>query len=106
MYHSMKNFLDLQATDLKLHVVVNGNQYESGLHTSLSFNADDLVLVDDIEVLPRYRHLANDSTLQISEPFYQWYHKVSKQGWLLTPQISSSNDGLEDMHRLAVDDSQ
>ena len=37
MYHSMKNFLDLQATDLKLHVVVNGNQYESGLHTSLSF---------------------------------------------------------------------
>jgi len=102
----MKNFLDLLATDLKLHVVVNGNQYESGLHTPLSFNADDLVSVDSIEVLPRYRHLANSNTLQISEPFYQWYHRVSEQGWLLTPQISSSNDGLEDMHRLAVDDSQ
>ena len=105
MYHNMTNFSDLLATDLKLHVVVNGNQYESGLHTPLSFNVDDLVTVDGIEVLPRYRHLANDNTLQISEPFFQWYHKVSEQGWLLTPQ-TSSNDSLEDMHRLAVDDSQ
>ena len=96
----MKNFLDLLATDFKLHVVVNGNQYASGLHTSLSFNADDLVTVDGIEVLPRYQHLANNNTLQISEPFYQWYHRVSEQGWLLTPQISSSNDGLEDEHRI------
>ena len=94
----MKNFLDLLATDLKLHVVVNGNQYESGLHTPLSFNADDLVTVDGIEVLPRYRHLANDNTLQISEPFFQWYHKVSEQGWLLTPQ-TSSNDGHDGTHQ-------
>jgi hypothetical protein len=71
----MKNFLDLLVTDLKLHVVVNGNQYESDLHTPLTFNADDLVSVDGIEVLPRYRCLTGGSTLQISEPFYQWYHK-------------------------------
>ena len=93
----MKNFLDLQATDFKLHVIVNGNQYESGLRTPLSFNADDLVLVDDIEVLPRYQYLANGNTLQISEPFYQWYHKVSEQGWLLTPQTTNSNDSPGDM---------
>lgn len=104
MYHNMKNFSDLLATDLKLHVIVNGNQYESELYTPLVFNADDLVTVDGIEVLPKYQHLANGNTLQISEPFFQWYHKVTEQGWLLTPQISSSNDGLEDMHRLAVDD--
>jgi hypothetical protein len=87
----MKNFSDLLATDLKLHVVVNGNQYESELHTPLSFNANDLVTVDGIEVLPRYRCLTGDSTLQISIPFYQWYHKASDQGWLLTPQISSKS---------------
>ena len=87
----MKNFLDLLVTDLKLHVVVNGNQYESDLHTPLTFNADDLVLIDNIEVLPRYRYLANDNILQISEPFYQWYHKASGQGWLLTPQINSKS---------------
>ena len=91
MYLNMKNFLDLLATDLKLHVVVNGNQYESELNTPLSFNADDLVTVDDIEVLPRYQYLANSNSLQISEPFYQWYHKASDQGWLLKPQISSKS---------------
>ena len=99
MYLNMKNFLDLLATDLKLHVVVNGNQYESELNTPLSFDADDLVTVDDIEVLPRYQYLANSNSLQISEPFYQWYHRVSEQGWLLTPQISSSNDSHDDTHQ-------
>lgn len=91
MYHNMKNFSDLLATDFKLHVVVNGNHYESELHTPLSFNANDLVTVDGIEVLPRYRCLTGGSTLQISEPFYQWYHKASDQGWLLKPQISSKS---------------
>jgi hypothetical protein len=94
----MTNFSDLLATDLKLHVVVNGNQYESDLHSPLTFNVDDLLRVDGIEVLPRYRHLANDNTLQISEPFFQWYHKVSEQGWLLTPQ-TSSNDGHDGTHQ-------
>jgi len=95
----MKNFLDLLVTDLKLNVVVNGNQYESELRTPLTFNAHDVVTVDGIEVLPRYQHLTSGSTLQISEPFYQWYHRASEQGWLLTPQISSSNNGPEDTHR-------
>ena len=105
MYHNMKKFSDLLATDLKLHVVVNGSQYESDLHTPLTFNADDLVSVDDIEVLPRYQHLTGGSTLQISEPFYQWYHKASDQGWLLKPQINNNNsDSPDDMRWPDVDD--
>jgi hypothetical protein len=100
----MKNFLELLATDLKLDVTVNGNQYKIGLYTSMAFDVNDLVFVDGIEILPRYQYLAKGNVLQISQPFYQWHHTASKQGWLLTPQISSSNDGLEDMHQLAVDD--
>ena len=99
MYHNMKNFSDLLATDLKLHVVVNNNHYESGLQSPMEFNVNDLVTVDGIEVLPNYQYLANDNVLQITEPFYQWYHRVSEQGWLLTPQISSSNDSHGDTHQ-------
>ena len=87
MYHNMKNFSDLLATDFKLHVVVNGNQHESGLHTPLSFNADDLVSVDGIEVLPRYQYMTTKGVLQINQPFYCWYHTVSGQGWLLEPCV-------------------
>ena len=81
----MKNFSELLATDLKLNVVVNRKATDANLHDSLIFNADDTVTVDGVEVLPKYQHLANNGVLTISEPFYRWYHRVSGQGWLLTP---------------------
>jgi hypothetical protein len=87
----MKNFLDLRATDLNLQVTINGKLHEVGLYAQLTFDVNDLVFVDGIEVLPKYQNLTTDKVLQISEPFYQWYHKVSGQGWLLTPQISSKS---------------
>jgi len=52
----------------------------------LEFSANDSVTVDGIEILPKYQHLAVDGKLTILEPFYRWYHRVSGQGWLLTPQ--------------------
>lgn len=82
----MKNFLELLATDLKLNVVVDGVQSTHGLHDSMEFLADRSVHIDDIEILPRFWHLSKDGILQINEPFYQWYHRVSGQGWLLKPQ--------------------
>ena len=53
---------------------------------SLEFSANDNVTVDGIEILPKYQNLAVDGKLTILEPFYRWYHRVSGQGWLLTPQ--------------------
>jgi len=81
----MKNFSELLATELELNVVVNGVATMANLHDNLIFNADDSVTIDNIEVLPKYWHLSTHGTLTISEPFYNWYHRASGQGWLLTP---------------------
>ena len=82
----MKNFLELLATELHLTVLVNNIAYSANLTVPMEFNANDTVTVDGIEILPKYWHLAVDGKLTISKPFYQWYHQVSGQGWLLTPQ--------------------
>jgi len=81
----MKNFSELLATELKLNVVVNGVATVANLHDNLIFNSDDAVTIDNIEILPKYWHLSTNGTLTISEPFYNWYHRVLGQGWLLTP---------------------
>ncbi len=63
----------------------------------------DRLLIDDFDVIPLYTQYANYNndknfkettnflgyngiwTLRIDEPFYQWRHKITGQGWLLTP---------------------
>ncbi len=82
----MKNFSELLATNPTLTVVVNGIEHEAGLHDILSFSANDAVVIDRIEILPKYSYMAVDGKLIISEPFYRWYHRASGQGWLLEPQ--------------------
>jgi hypothetical protein len=82
----MKNFSELLDTKLQLDIIVNGEQQSAGLHDCLTFDVDDSVTVDGIEILPKYRHLADLDVLSIPEPFYRWYHRISDQGWLLTPQ--------------------
>jgi hypothetical protein len=82
----MKSFLDLQATELTLTVTIDGHTVQHGLLEPLTFDIDQTVFVDGIEVLPKYLHLALDQKLTINEPFYRWYHRVSGQGWLLNPQ--------------------
>lgn len=82
----MKNYLNQLDTNLQLDVTVNGVKSNAGLHQSLTFNVNDTVFVDDIKILPTYSYLAVNGTLVINEPFYQWYHRVSGQGWLLKPQ--------------------
>ena len=81
----MKNFSELLATDLKLDIVVNVTVMPAGLHEVLIFNTNDTVIIDRIEILPKYQYLADNGKLTISEPFYRWYHRLSGQGWLLTP---------------------
>ena len=82
----MKNFSDLLATNLSLELCVNNTAYSVGCGMPLEFDANHTVVVDGIEILPRYQYLAVDGRLTITEPFYQWYHQVSGQGWLLKPQ--------------------
>lgn len=82
----MKTFSDLLATDHFLSVTINQQHHSLGLHDHLDFDASDQVTVDGIEVLPRYQYLAVNGRLTILVPFYQWYHEVSGQGWLLKPQ--------------------
>jgi len=81
----MNNFLQLLATDLKLTVVVNGQAVDTNLYDPLILDVDDTVTVDGIDILPKYQYLARNGILTIPEPFYCWYHRVSGQGWLLTP---------------------
>ena len=81
----MKNFSELLATELTLNIVVNGHLQINGLHDHLTFNSTDTVIIDNIEILPKYVHLSINGALTITEPFYCWYHQVSGQGWLLTP---------------------
>jgi hypothetical protein len=82
----MKNFSDLLATDQQLAVCVNNTVHSVGWSTPMEFDANDTVTVDGIEILPKYQYLAVNGKLNIPVPFYQWYHQVSGQGWLLRPQ--------------------
>ena len=81
----MKNFSELLATNPQLTVTVNDTEMIIGLHDFLIFKGSDTVTIDGIEILPRYRYLADNDVLTINEPFYCWYHRVSDQGWLLKP---------------------
>ena len=82
----MKTFSDLLATNLKLSVVVDDQEFFVGLHERLKFYADKHVVIDGIEVLPKFWHLSQDGVLLIDEPFYCWYHRATNQGWFLEPQ--------------------
>lgn len=82
----MKNFLDLLATEFTLEVCVNGQICNMGLQDCLIFDATDTVTIDQIEILPKYSYLSINDKLVIDEPFYHWYHRITSQGWLLTPQ--------------------
>lgn len=81
----MKNFSDLLAIDLALSIQRNGHMYDHPLLMPLEFAADDRVIIDGIEILPRYDYLADNGVLSIQEPFYRWLHQVTGQGWLLEP---------------------
>jgi hypothetical protein len=82
----MKNFSELLATDLQLEVAVNNQICQVGLHDTLIFDLVDTVVIDSIEILPKYNYLGSNGVLKIDTPFYQWLHHATAQGWLLKPQ--------------------
>lgn len=83
---------------------------EIGLHQK-DYNVDHTtaiilkdIMIDNFNIVPNHTHHAryindhnwNEPTTQlgfngvwqffIDEPFYQWHHRVTGQGWLLKPQ--------------------
>ena len=99
----MKNFSELLATEqtITIRVTCDGETVESshGLldPISITVNKDhdtkiESILIDDFELIPGYNHLLPNSSpfvsagvtwkFQIEEPFYQWKHLITHQGWL------------------------
>jgi len=84
----------------KLEISMSNKQYNAEKETAIIIKS---LKIDNIEIIPTYNHLVdyqNDHnknittnylgyngkwTLHIDRPFYQWYHQVSSQGWILTP---------------------
>jgi len=85
---------------IKLEISMSDKQYNVKKETAIIIKS---LKIDGIELIPAYNHLVdyqNDHninaktnylgyngtwTLYIDRPFYQWYHQVSGQGWLLSP---------------------
>ena len=84
---NMKNFLELLDTELFLEVECNGVYSKVPLLQPMNFDSNDSVVIDGIEVLPKFWHLSTNGVLNIDRPFYQWLHHATDQGWLLVPQM-------------------
>ena len=84
----------------KISLELKNKNYKSSSNTAVSINS---LKIDDFNIVPRWTQLAkysNDSnvtaptnylgfngkwSLEITEPFYRWQHKITGQGWLLKP---------------------
>jgi len=83
-----------------IEIDLSNKSYDQFKETAIIINS---VRIDDFEIVPNFTHLAHyqnernvdDPTaylgfngtwkLSILDPFYQWHHAVTGQGWLLKP---------------------
>lgn len=90
---------------LDIEIVMWGKQYDQHRETAVII---DQLTIEGLEIVPGWTHLAtyqNDHDcqeptaylgfngtwrLQVDQPFYQWCHTVTGQGWLLTPCTMNS----------------
>lgn len=84
----------------KISLELKNKNYKSSSNTAVSI---DSLKIDDFNIVPMWTQLAkysNDSnvtaptnylgfngtwSLEITESFYRWQHKITGQGWLLKP---------------------
>jgi hypothetical protein len=84
----------------KISLELRNKNYKYSSGTAVSI---DSLKIDDFDIVPDWTQLAsyhNDSnvtaptnylgfngtwSLEITEPFYRWQHKITGQGWLLKP---------------------
>lgn len=87
---------------LRISIELADKIYHETLETAVMIES---ILIDGKELAPRFCHLAeyiNDQqksspttylgyngiwSLVIDRPFYQWWHQVTGQGWLLEPRV-------------------
>ena len=93
------HFTHLHILDpLKISVELKNKKYNADVETAIIV---DSLMIDNFELVPQYTHLlkyVNDHnntcstnylgfngvwTLDTSEPFYHWKHKILGNGWLL-----------------------
>jgi hypothetical protein len=85
---------------IRIVIEMSGKNHSREKETAIVI---DSVTIDGFEILPNWTHLAQyenerciDSptsylgfngvwSLQINEPFYHWRHRITGQGWLLSP---------------------
>ena len=96
---SMSTEIDLNSP-IKIEVSMKNKIYDQFKETAIII---DSLKIDKMEIVSDYVHLANyvnerkldikthylgfngTWALEIIEPFYQWRHRVTNQGWLLIP---------------------
>ena len=97
VYAAQLNLLD----PIDLKICIQGKDYSSDSQSAVLIQS---VRIDDFDLVPNWTQLAhytNDHNyteptthlgfnglwqFSIPEPFYRWRHKITGQGWLLTPQ--------------------
>ena len=85
---------------LNISIELRNKNYKTSPRTAVSI---DSLKIDNFDIVPNWTQLAtynNDSnvpgptnhlgfngvwSLEITEPFYRWQHRVTGQGWLLKP---------------------
>ena len=85
---------------IQIKISMSNKEYHKHKETAVILES---VRIDDFEIIPNWTHLTrydnergidrpvsylgyNGSwVLNITEPFYQWHHHVTGQGWLLEP---------------------
>ena len=95
-YSAQLNILE----SINLRIFVQGKDYSKDSQSAVLIKS---VRIDDFDIIPNWTQLAvynNDHNYtdptthlgfngewqyNIPEPFYQWKHKITGQGWLLTP---------------------
>ena len=95
-YYAQLNLLD----PIDLRICVQGKDYSKDSQSAVLIKS---IRIDDFDISPNWTQLAvynNDHNYteptthlgfngewqyNIPEPFYRWKHKITGQGWLLTP---------------------
>ncbi len=99
--HSIIKHCEINLLDpIRLEIGMQQKKYSAEKETAIIMKS---ITIDGFEIVPNHTHHAvyqNDHnntqptsylgfngswTLDISEPFYRWRHRITGQGWLLEP---------------------
>lgn len=89
----MKNFSELLDTDfaIEIQTVVDGVIVKNTVPLLKPIKLEipgslTSIKIDSFDVMPYVWHQNSIWYFEIYQPFYQWRHTITGQGWLLKPQ--------------------